>query len=173
MSAQTVAQTIQLILAPVVMITACAFITNGLMSRFTRINDRMRMLARERFDLLRTATQDVHARDDLFFQQRLSETDNQLPRLLQRHQLLRNALLLLYCAMATFIVDMFVIGTSALFNLELFASIALVIFLVGVALVFATVLLEILEVIRSHHGLNDEVQKISELALPDSEQEDE
>ncbi len=170
MSAQTVAQTIQLILAPVVMITACAFITNGLMSRFTRINDRMRMLARERFDLLRTASQDTRARDDLFFQQRLRETDRQLPMLLQRHQLLRNALLLVYCAIATFIVDMFTIGLSALLKQEILATIALGVFLLGTMILFVAVMLEIVEVIRSHYGLNVEVQHIAELSLDEEDE---
>lgn len=165
MSAQTVAQTIQLILAPVVMITACAFITSGLMTRFVRINDRMRNLARERFDLLRTASQDPSARDDLFFQQRLRETNLQLPRSLHRHQILRNALLFVYCAMATFIVDMFTIGMSALLNQSWLASVALGIFLLGTTLVFFAVILEIIEVIRSHHGLNEEVQNIAALSL--------
>lgn len=170
MSAQTVAQTIQLILAPVVMITACAFITNGLMSRFTRINDRMRMLARERFDLLRTASQDARARDDLFFKQRLRETDRQLPMLLQRHQLLRNALLLVYCAIATFIVDMFTIGMSALLHQEILATIALGVFLLGTMILFIAVMLEIVEVIRSHYGLNVEVQHIAELSLDEEDE---
>ncbi len=130
-----------------------------------RINDRMRTLAQERFELLRAAHRDTDLRDDLFFQQRLHETDRQLPSLLQRHQLLRNALLLIYCAIATFIVDMFVIGLSAVLNQTLLASLALGVFLIGTTLVFLTILLEILEVIRSHHGLNEEVKNIALLEL--------
>ena len=54
MSAENVTRTIQLILAPVVMITACALLLNGLLSRYDALNARLRIMGRERLDLLRT-----------------------------------------------------------------------------------------------------------------------
>jgi uncharacterized membrane protein YphA (DoxX/SURF4 family) len=53
MNAEMPPRTIQLILAPVVMVTACAILLAGLLSRFAALNDRLRLLARERLDLLR------------------------------------------------------------------------------------------------------------------------
>lgn len=46
-------RTIQLILAPVVMVTACGILVNGLIGRYTNITNRLRTMAHERLELLR------------------------------------------------------------------------------------------------------------------------
>lgn len=53
MTAHLVATTIQEILAPVVMVTACALILSGLITRAQAINDRLRLMDGERLDVLR------------------------------------------------------------------------------------------------------------------------
>ena len=53
MSAADVAQTIQLIIAPVVLVTACTLIQNGILGRYANLGERMRLLAGERLELLR------------------------------------------------------------------------------------------------------------------------
>ena len=55
MTAETIARTIQLIVAPVVMVTAGAILSGGLLSHAGAINDRLRTLAHERLDVERIA----------------------------------------------------------------------------------------------------------------------
>ncbi|NJL20706.1 MAG: DUF2721 domain-containing protein [Leptolyngbyaceae cyanobacterium SM1_3_5] len=54
MSAVDVAQTIQLIIAPVVLITACALVQNAILGRYAAIGQYMRSLTLERLQLLRS-----------------------------------------------------------------------------------------------------------------------
>ena len=53
MNVETVAHTIQLILAPVVMVTACGLILNSLVVRYGAIAEHMRAINRERLEMLR------------------------------------------------------------------------------------------------------------------------
>lgn len=52
MNAETVVQTIQLVIAPTVMISSCTLIQNAILGRYSSIGDRLRVLVRERLDLL-------------------------------------------------------------------------------------------------------------------------
>src|SRR5579884_4097507 len=98
MTAQSIASSIQLIIAPVVMVTACAILINGLLTHYANINDRLRLMARERLDLLRLIRDEKSAAPgvDSFTVERLDQIDREMPELLQRHGLVRNALLALY-----------------------------------------------------------------------------
>ena len=51
MSADELAHTIQLILAPVVVMTACALTLNSVMSHFQAVSSRLRALTHERLEL--------------------------------------------------------------------------------------------------------------------------
>lgn len=53
MSAADVAQTIQLIIAPVVLITACAIVQGGILGRFIYVGQRMRLLLSGHFEVAR------------------------------------------------------------------------------------------------------------------------
>ena len=55
MIAETIARTIQLIVAPVVMVTAGAILSGRLLTHAGAINDRLRTLAHERLDVERIA----------------------------------------------------------------------------------------------------------------------
>ncbi len=52
MTTEMIVRTISLILAPVVMITSCVLLLNGLLTRYEVISARMRAMHRERLDLL-------------------------------------------------------------------------------------------------------------------------
>jgi hypothetical protein len=52
LNAETITHTIQFILAPVVMVSSCAILVGGMLSRYAELKDRLRALARERLDLL-------------------------------------------------------------------------------------------------------------------------
>ena len=50
MSAEVVARIIQLMLAPVAMVTACPMLANGILTRYSAGHDRGRGLTRERLE---------------------------------------------------------------------------------------------------------------------------
>ena len=161
MTAETVSKTIQLILAPIVMVTACAILAGGLLTRYAAINDRLRAIVRERLDLLRAGA--GQAQRDPLTAERLEELDEQAPGLLRRHTQARNALLGTYSAVLIFISDMFLIALAAATGLDWLADVVLVVFLAGVAALFAGVLLTLLELRTSHLAVQREVRRVAAL----------
>lgn len=114
------------------MVTGCAILLGGLLSRYAAINDRLRLLAHERLDLLRIANSDPGMTQTLLAE-RLEEIDRQVPDLLSRHKQERDAVLSAYCAAIAFIVTMFVIALAALVESDIVATVALGLFLFGTA----------------------------------------
>ena len=157
MTAEMVARTIQLILAPVVMVTACAIMLGGMLGHYAAINDRLRAMARERLNLLHGDTARALAVE------RLSEIDVQMPDLLHRHQLVRNSVLVVYCAILIFIADMFVIAAAAVTNAAWLAGWVLVVFLIGTSAMMLGVLFITLEVRASHRAVQYEAQRVLSL----------
>src|SRR5512142_2049855 len=101
MTAEMVTRIIQTIIAPVVMVNACAILLGGLLNHSAAINDRLRGMARERIEMLRTAGA---ATVDRLWAERLDEIDVQLPDLLQRLGLIRAAILSVYGAILLLVV---------------------------------------------------------------------
>lgn len=161
MTAQNVASTIQLILAPVVMVTACAILAGGLLTRYGVINDRLRAMTRERLDLLRAGAN--AAQRDPLLGERLTELDAQVPGLMHRHQQARNALLNVYSASLVFIADMFVIALATTAGWAWLPTLVLITFLAGTALLFVGLLLTLLELRSSHEALYYEVRRVTGL----------
>ncbi|MBD2462705.1 DUF2721 domain-containing protein [Oscillatoria sp. FACHB-1407] len=158
MSATDVAQTIQLIIAPVVLITACAITQGGILGRFIYVGQRIRSLATERLQLLHTGKM-----NDAFSLERLQEIDRQIPLLKHRHRLIQRAVLLIYSAIAVFLVSMFAIALSVASSLSLVATLALLLFLVGTCLLLAGVIYAGLEVRMSHQAICYEVNRVTAL----------
>jgi hypothetical protein len=160
------ARTIQFILAPVVMIGSCAVLLNGLLARYAAVNDRLRTMDHERFDLLVrsvTLTNSAALPEKALVDERLDEIDTQLPILLRRHQILRDGLLALYGAILVFVAAMFAIATVVLANLPTVTYGALALFLLGNALLLVSVLLIVIEVRISHRALRYEVSRLLRL----------
>ena len=154
MSAETVTRTIQLILAPVVMLSACSIFVGGLLSHYAAINDRIRALAHERFELLRGP------RDDRLVAERLEEIDVQLPALLRRHGLVQHALLAAYLGILILVASMCVIALSATVSAEWLVSLVLAMFVVGILAVLLSVVLISVEVRTSQQAIGFEVQRV-------------
>lgn len=169
MTPQEITAIIQLIIAPVVMISACSIFVNGLLSRYAAVNDRIRMMAHERLELRLGSPMLPQAPLTPFAIERLTEIDYQLPRLLGRHKLLRNSVLLLYIAVLLFVADMFVIATASFFSTALSATVVLVVFLIGTSVFFVGVLLAVLEVRNSHLTVSYEAQRIVALTLTEND----
>jgi hypothetical protein len=162
----TLARTIQFILAPVVMISSCAVLLNGMLARYASVNERLRTMDRERFELLvrnaalRGAEVTLEA---ALVGERLDEIDTQLPILLRRHRLLRDGLLSLYGATMTFVVAMFAIATVVIANADSVDYGALILFLIGNALLLLSVALIVVEVRISHRAVSYEVSRLQRL----------
>jgi hypothetical protein len=165
-TAADLARIIQIILAPAVMITSCALIVGGVLSQHAAINNRLRALARERLDLLtapdgtlnlsQTRAHSAHA-------ERLREIDGEIPLLMRRHVLVRNAALALYSAIAILVISMFVIAIAILESGPVLRAIALVVFLLGTASTLLGVILMAYELRLSHDAIHYEVQRVLDL----------
>ena len=119
MSAEVVAQTIQLVIAPAVMISGCTLIQSGILGRYSNIGTRLRSLTRERFELL--TTPDI---PDRMFGDALFLLDSQLKSLSRRHLLIQTAVLVLYGAILWFLFSMLAIAAAKMLDTMLFALIA-------------------------------------------------
>jgi hypothetical protein len=155
MNVDTIAHTIMFILAPVVMINASAVFFNGLLSDNAVLNDRMRKLAFEKLDLLRAA-------QDALSLERLQEIDAELPAMLHRHKLLRNAVLLISIAIALYVLTMLLIAL-AVFGVLWIETAALLFFLFSTALILIGIFYKVLEVRSSHDAVAFEVERIRNL----------
>jgi Protein of unknown function (DUF2721) len=156
MSAANIAQTIQLIIAPVVLITACMLFQNGILLRYASVGQRIRSLSHERFELIRSSKA-----DDMYSAERLAAIDRQLPLLTQRHRLIQKAALLAYCAIAIFISTMFAIALSVAFNASVVGTIALTLFLTGTGVWLIGIFLTAIEIRSSHRALCYDVHQIT------------
>ena len=162
MNVETVTRTIQLVIAPVVMVSACAILLGGLLARFSAISDRMRSMSRERLELIfPNATE---AASQARWQERLTEIDVQLPLLLRRHRLAHHAVLSVYSSAAMLIVDMFVIAVAAVVSSDWSATLVLMLFLLGMFLLLLGVLYTMTEVRTSHRAVEYEVNRILSLS---------
>ena len=171
MSAETISRTIMLILAPVVMFSACSIFVGGVLSHYTSLSDRIRALTRERLDLLRSLRRpqdDTEAARDIALE-RLEEIDGQLPDLLGRHQLVHHAALAVYGAIGIFILTMCVIALTAAVSADWVATLVFGVFLAGVLVMLLGVVLITVEIRTSRRALQYQVQRVIRLAAtPDA-----
>jgi hypothetical protein len=165
-TAQTVVQTIQFILAPVVMINACAVVLNGLLARYAVIDDRLRAMTHERLDLLRgagLAAAHALATADPLTQERVAEIDRQVPYLLLRHQRAQDAVLAVYAAALVFVLTMLLIALAAFTVSDQLAAAALLALLAGTVVLFFGVLQTTREIRISRKAIVFEVNRVLSL----------
>ena len=171
MSAESVSRTIMLILAPVVMFSACSIFVGGVLSHYTSLSDRIRALTRERLDLVRTlrTLPGGPAEAGALARERLEEIDGQLPDLLFRHQLVHHAALAVYGAIAILIGTMCIIALTATMSADWVAVLVFGVFVASVLMMLLGVLLITLEIRTSRRALQYQVQRVIRLAAnPDA-----
>ncbi|MEZ4666408.1 MAG: DUF2721 domain-containing protein [Anaerolineae bacterium] len=168
MDAEMVAQIIQSILAPVLMVNACAILVGALFTRYVGINDRLRSMAHERLSLLRDQRGNSLTHGEIaLLKERLNEIDVQMPDLLRRHQLAHHAVAAIYVSVCIFVVDMFVIALSVTTDTAWASPLALLIFLAGISLMLVSIFMTVLEVSTSRGVVIYEVKRIMHLSLED------
>ena len=157
MTIDVIIRTIQLMLAPVVMVTACTSYINMLSFDYQSIVSGIRSMSREHLDLLQAASSGETGVSistlDAVSRERLHEIENELPGLLQRHGFIRNALLCINVAILIFIASMFLIAAAAFTTIPPGAFIALLAFLAGIGMVFIGVVQVIRDNSRSHRDV--------------------
>jgi Protein of unknown function (DUF2721) len=164
MTPEMIGRTIQLILAPVVMFSACSVFVGGVLNHYTGLGDRIRALARERLDTLRALDDDSPAASRLLAE-RLDEIDLQLPELLGRHRLVHHAVLAVYAAIGILVLTMCVIALTATITADWVGPFVFGVFVAGVLTMFVGVLLVTLEIRTSRRSLAFEAQRVSRLTV--------
>jgi type IV secretory pathway VirB6-like protein len=159
----TTLEMIQFILAPVVMITACALLLNSLGSRYTTVMNRLRSLSHERFDLLQKT--DPPETRFSFIQERIQQIESQLPELLNHHKALHHAILRIYGAIALFLASMFMLSGAAMTEWRFLEIVALIVFLSGVGFLFLSILFIAVDFRQSHQVTENEVKRSCGLPL--------
>jgi len=157
------AKTIQVIVAPAVMVTACGLLLNGMLGHYTSINTRIRGFAAERLHLALTTPVPG---DVALAGERLREIDHQLPMLVRRHRLVHHAILLANVAVVTLLVSMFVIGAASLSDSGALGTVALWVFLAGASCLMASAGFMATEVRISHQSVVYEAERIAALPAP-------
>jgi hypothetical protein len=138
------------ILAPVVLVTSSAILANGVLGMYASVNDRMRAMVAERLDLLGP---DLTGPQERRAAERLDELDRQLPRLLHRHRLLRDAVLLIYTAIVVVVISMFFVAVAVTATIAWAATTALWVLLAGTVVLAAG----LLETLRAVHNSDDAI----------------
>jgi hypothetical protein len=153
MNAETVVQTIQLVIAPTVMISSCTLIQNVILARYSSIGDRLRVLVRERLDLLEKydISQAIY-RDALYL------IDQQLLLLSRRYLLVQNTSLLLYGAIVCFLLTMLAIALARGFQTFIFSYLTFFLFLLGTLILLVSTFFAALEIRVSHKAIHSEVR---------------
>ena len=163
MSPEEIGRTIQLILAPVVMFSACSIFVGGVLSHYTSIGDRIRALTRERLDLLRTLRGQSSQPDGLLVE-RLAEIDGQLPEMLHRHRLVHHAVLAVYAAIGILVLTMCIIALTAAVTAAWVGPVVFGVFLVAVLTMLVGVALVTVEIRSSRRSLVFEAERVRRLS---------
>jgi hypothetical protein len=164
MDPEMVTRTIQLIIAPVVMITSCCILGSGLLAHYSSIGERLRLTVRERVELLREMA--AGTSPGLITHERLLDIDAQVPGLLHHHQLIRTSLAAVLIAILVFIVDMFTIAFSVLSNAASLSNMVLVVFMIGVTSLLIGVTYAVFDVYLSHKIFAYETRHAMSLEKP-------
>lgn len=163
MTSEVVTKTIDLIIAPVVMITACALIVNGLLTRYASVGDRLRLVNQERLNLL-----ELDLSQNRFKADRLHELDHILSDLFRHHHLVHNVLVIVYLAILIFMLDMLVIALAISTHISWLSQFVVIVFLIGIGILFWGIVLIALELATSHHSIQFEVHRTCQLCRKSS-----
>jgi Protein of unknown function (DUF2721) len=129
----TAVNAISAMVAPVVLLTVGVLLSNGLLTVYGSVNDRLREMTRERIQILtgpngeqlKLTTVPVMSRE------RLNEIKAQIPLILRRHKLTRLAVLTIYVAIAVLGLSIVVIAIAVVQHDEIAGRMALGLVLAG------------------------------------------
>jgi hypothetical protein len=147
--------------APVVLITTGGILSSGLLSVYGVVGERMRVLTREHLDI-RTGphgelldTADVSA----VGRERLVEIEQQLPMMLRRGDLVRDAVFLIYVGIVGLVLSMFAITVAVTHDSEAWGWVALGLVLAGTVVMLAGIVVAGRSLVRSADSIRYAVER--------------
>jgi hypothetical protein len=132
----TAVNAISAMVAPVVLLTTGGLLSNGLLTVYGSVNDRLREMTRERIQLLTGPTGEKLelAAMPMMNRERLNEVKVQLPLILRRHRLTRLAVFTIYVAIGVLGLSIVVIAIAVGQDDEIAGRVALGLVLAGTAI---------------------------------------
>lgn len=142
-------------LAPGLMISACALLLLGMNNKYSLVVNRMRLLNEEKRRFAAKA-----AEREFTFQEevRLKSIAVQLDKLYVRVELVKNAVICYVLAIALFVITSFLIGMGFFFSNFFLQSGILIFFILGMVTLFAGVVFAGLETVRGYEIVSYELK---------------
>lgn len=152
---------IEAMVAPVVLITTAAILSGGILSMYGSVNDRMRAMNRERLESLTSDTGALLSVTVLpaSSRERLAQIDIQLPMLLSRHRLLKNAVLAIFAAIGVLVLSVIVIGAAVTSGSGGVGVAALALVLAGTTTLLVGLLMATRSILMSQDAIDSEVRR--------------
>lgn len=149
-------KTIQLMLAPAVMISACGLLLLGISNKFSSINNRLRLLNDERRRYHNKLNQEMVL--DYFETTRLQSISKQLNELLCRSKLVRNVIISYVTGLFLFIITSLLIGVDIFLNTKVTDYFALSSFILGLLSIGVGLVFSLTETLKGYKILEVEVK---------------
>jgi hypothetical protein len=156
---------ISAMVAPVVLLTVGSLISNGLLTVYNSVNDRLRQMTRERIEILTgPAGEKLEvASVPVMGRERLEEIKAQLPLILRRHKLTRLSVLTIYGAVGVLGLSIVVIAIAVVLDDETAGRIALGLVLAGTIVMLVGIGVAALSLAKSADAITYAVNRTSEL----------
>jgi Protein of unknown function (DUF2721) len=157
----TAIRAIEAMVAPVVLITAAAVLSGGVLTVFGSVNDRMRAMTAERLALLIGSDGRLWSSVDLppGTRERISQIDKQLPMLLRRHHFLRVAAQSIYFGIATLVASVIMLAIAVPASSEVFGYSSLALVLAGTVALLVGCLFAARSIMISQDAVDYEVNR--------------
>ena len=151
---------IEVMVAPVVLITSAALLFGALLAMYTSINDRMRGMTRERREILTEPTGTVLSSANVLAsgRERLTQIDTQLPMLLRRHRLLHDAVFLIVAGVAVLVLSVVAIAVAVTNHSGPVGTVALVLVVAGTVTILGGLLIATRSIMISAEAIDYEVK---------------
>jgi uncharacterized protein DUF2721 len=153
--------------APVVLLTVGGVLSNGLITIYSDINNRMREMTRERLEIRRGPAGQLLDEDSVaaIDRERLHEIDVQLPMMLRRHRLTGLSVLTIYVAIAVFGLSIVVIAVAVSTHDEIAARVALGLVVAGTIIMLLGLAVAATSVARSADAITYAVERTTKPGL--------
>ncbi len=147
--------------APVVLLTVGGMVSNGLITIYNDINNRMRDMTRERLETWRGPAGQVLDPDGVpaIGQERLTEIGVQLPMLQRRLKLTRRSVLTIYVALVVLGLSIVVIALAVALDDEIAGRVALGLVLAGTIILLLGLGVAAISLAKSAEAISYEVER--------------
>jgi len=152
---------IDAMVAPVVLLTVGVLLSNGMLTVYNGINERMRQMTRERFEIVGGSNGEVMevTKVPAIGRERLNEIKFQLPLLLRTQKLTRASVLTIYSAIAVLGLSIVVIAIAVVAADEIAGRVALGMVLAGTIILLLGIGVAALSLAKSSEAIAYAVER--------------